>query len=319
MEVIIYLLLIFVGFGLLIKGADFLIDGASSLAYKLNVTPMVIGLTIVAFGTSTPELLVNIFAAFEGNTGVSFGNIVGSNIANIFLILGISSIVRPLSTKNNTVWKEIPFTLLAGLVLFVLANDILFGGSDNLLSSGDGIILLFFFIIFFIYVFSIAKVDTNGHVEIKTLSNLKIAIYIIAGLLGLMGGAKLVVDNAILIAHLFQIGERVIGLTLVALGTSLPELFTSVVAAKKGEVDIAVGNVVGSNIFNIFFILAATAIIEPLRIISVMNIDLSVMILASLFLFFSMFTGGKRVIDRWEGILFLILYLVYTFWLYFAS
>jgi cation:H+ antiporter len=293
MDLIIYLLLSAIGFGLLIKGADFLIDGSSSLAYKLNVSQMVIGLTIVAFGTSAPELLVNLFAAIEGNTGVSYGNIVGSNIANILLILGIAAIVRPLTTKKNTVWKEIPFTLLAGLVLLVMGNDFFFTGEENVISSGDGIILLFFFIIFFVYVFSIAKIDTNSKIEIKVLSNLKITLFIIVGLLGLMGGAKLVVDNAVKIAQLFNISERVIGLTLVALGTSLPELVTSVVAAKKGDVDIAVGNVVGSNIFNVFFIIAITAIISPIPISDIMNIDLSVLIIASSLLFFSMFTGNN--------------------------
>ena len=313
MEVVIYLILVSLGFVLLIKGADFLIDGSSSLAYKLNVSQMVIGLTIVAFGTSAPELLVNLFAAVEGNTGISFGNIVGSNIANILLILGIAAIVRPLSTKKNTVWKEIPFTLLAGLVLLVMGNDFFFTGEENVISSGDGIILLFFFIIFFVYIFSIAKNDSNSKIEIKVLSNLKITFFIIVGLLGLMVGAKLVVDNAVNIAKLFEISERVIGLTLVALGTSLPELFTSVVAAKKGDVDIAVGNVVGSNIFNVFFIIAITAIISPISISNLMNIDLSVLIIASSLLFFSMFTGNKKIIDKWEGIIFLILYFAYSF------
>ncbi len=312
---ILSIILLVTGFLLLIKGADFLVDGSSSLAVRLKISQLVIGLTIVAFGTSAPELIVNIFAAIEGSSDVGFGNIVGSNIINILLILGIAAIILPLQTQKSTVWKEIPFALLGALVLFVMCNDILFGTPPSLISSGEGIILLFFFVIFIVYVFAISKVESENKVEVKELSTLKIIIFILIGLAGLIIGGKLVVDNAVNIAVSIGFSERVIGLTVVALGTSLPELFTSAVAATKGKADIAVGNVVGSNIFNVFFVLAITSIISPVQFKPAMNIDLLIMFIASLLLFITMFTGEKRKIDKWEAVVFLIIYIVYTTWL----
>jgi cation:H+ antiporter len=312
---IISIILLLAGFLFLVKGADFLVDGSSSIATKLNVSQIVIGLTIVAFGTSTPELIVNVFAAIELRSDVAFGNIVGSNIINIVLILGVAALISPLKTQKNTVWKEIPFALLGALVLLVLCNDNLLGTSPNIISASDGIVLLLFFIIFMVYIFAISKVESDNKVEVKDLTYIKIFAFISSGLIGLLIGGKLVVDNAVNIAVSIGISERVIGLTVVALGTSLPELFTSAVAAKKGNADIAIGNVVGSNIFNVFFVLAITAVIRPVPFKSAMNIDLLVMCFASLMLFFTMFTGGKREIDRWEAILFLIIYLCYTIWL----
>lgn len=315
MNLLITIILILIGFVFLVKGADLLIKGASSLATKWNVSQLVIGLTVVSFGTSTPELSVNVFAAISGHTDVSFGNVVGSNIVNILLILGIAALVRPLQSKKNTVWKEIPFTLLAGLTLFIMCNDNIFSDVPNILGTSDGIVLLFFFIIFIVYVFSLATVEGTSNVEIKNLSNLKIIIYIIVGLAGLVLGSELVVEEATSIAKLFNVSDRIIGLTIVAIGTSLPELFTSVVAAYKGDVDIAVGNVVGSNIFNVFFILSVSSIISPIQIDASMNFDMIVMIIASLLLFFTMFTGKKRLIDRWEALVFLIIYLSYNIFL----
>jgi len=312
---IISIILLLAGFLFLVKGADFLVDGSSSIATKLNISQIVIGLTIVAFGTSTPELIVNVFAAIELRSDVAFGNIVGSNIINIVLILGVAALISPLKTQKNTVWKEIPFALLGALVLLVLCNDNLLGTSPNIISASDGIVLLLFFIIFMVYIFAISKVESDNKVEVKDLTYIKIFAFISSGLIGLLIGGKLVVDNAVNIAVSIGISERIIGLTVVALGTSLPELFTSAVAAKKGNADIAVGNVVGSNIFNVFFVLAITAVIRPVPFKSAMNIDLLVMCFASLMLFFTMFTGRKREIDRWEAILFLIIYLCYTIWL----
>ena len=303
------------GFLLLIKGADFLVDGSSSLASRLKVSQIVIGLTVVAFGTSTPELIVNIFAAITGSSDVGFGNIVGSNIINILLILGIAALISPLQTQKNTVWKEIPFALLGALVLFVLCNDNFFGTLPNMISFGDGVILFFFFIIFIVYVFAISKVNTESTVEVKDLSTIKTISYIIVGIIGLFIGGKLIVDNAVIIAVNFGLSQRVIGLTIVAFGTSLPELFTSAVAATKGKADIAVGNVVGSNIFNVFFVLAITAIINPVSFKPAMNVDLIIMSAASLLLFFTMFTGENRKLDRWEAVVFLIIYIAYTAWL----
>lgn len=312
---ILSIILLVTGFLLLIKGADFLVDGSSSLAVRLKISQLVIGLTIVAFGTSAPELIVNIFAAIEGSSDVGFGNIVGSNIINILLILGIAAIILPLQTQKSTVWKEIPFALLGTLVLLVMCNDILLGTPPSLISSGEGIILLLFFVIFIVYVFAISKVESENKVEVKELSIMKIIIFILIGLAGLIIGGKLVVDNAVNIAASIGFSERVIGLTVVALGTSLPELFTSAVAATKGKADIAVGNVVGSNIFNVFFVLSITSIISPVQFKPAMNIDLLIMFIASLLLFITMFTGEKRKIDRWEAVVFLIIYIVYTAWL----
>ena len=300
---------------MLIKGADLLVEGSSSLASKLKIPQIVIGLTIVAFGTSTPELIVNVFSALEGTNDVGFGNVVGSNIINIFFILGIAALISPLQTKKNTVWKEIPFALLGALVLLVMCNDLLFNAQTNVISTSDGIILLFFFAIFIVYVFGIAEVKSENTIEVKQFSNSKILVFILSGLAGLVIGGNLVVNNAVIIAADLGVSDRVIGLTIVALGTSLPELFTSAVAAMKGKADIAVGNVVGSNIFNIFFVLAITAIINPVSFKPEMNLDLIVMSIASLLLFITMFTGEKRKIDRWEAVVFLIIYIGYTVWL----
>jgi len=312
---LISIFLLLAGFLLLIKGADFLVEGSSSLASKLNISQIVIGLTIVAFGTSTPELIVNVFSAIEGTNDVGFGNVVGSNIINIFLILGIAALISPLQTQKNTVWKEIPFALLGALVLLVMCNDILFNAGPGIISTSDGIILLFFFAIFIVYVFGIADVKSGDTVEVKQFSSSKIFLFIILGLAGLVIGGNLVVDNAVSIAADLGVSNRIIGLTIVALGTSLPELFTSANAAMKGKADIAVGNVVGSNIFNVFFVLAITAIISPVPFKPAMNVDLIVMSIASFLLFLTMFTGGKRKIDRWEAVVFLIIYLCYMVWL----
>jgi len=304
-------ILLLTGFLLLIKGADLLVDGASSLAKRFAVSEIVIGLTIVAFGTSTPELIVNLIAAIQDKSAISFGNIIGSNIVNILLILGIAGLIRPLPTAKNTVWREIPFALLAAVILFIMCNDALFNRSSDLLSRGDGLILLMFFTIFITYGFAIARVEGVNQTEVKSRSLLPIIFYILIGLAALLIGGKLVVDNAVTIARAFSLSEKLIGLTIVAIGTSLPELFTSAVAAKKGNTDIAIGNIVGSNIFNIFFILALTALVRPMEYDRALNFDLIVLIAASTLLFFTMFTGRKRSLDRGEAFLFLVALLGY--------
>ncbi|OGF26385.1 sodium:proton exchanger [Candidatus Falkowbacteria bacterium RIFOXYB2_FULL_34_18] len=307
-------ILFIIGFVILIKGANLLVDGAASIANKLKISSIVIGLTIVAFGTSAPEFIVNIFASVQGNTEIAIGNILGSNIANILLILGISAIIYPLATQKNTVWKEIPLSLLAAIILGVLANDTLIdGGIYSGLTRIDGIVLLSFFIIFLYYTFGIAKVSgENNDLEIKQLSNLKSTIYIIGGLLGLIIGGKWIVDGAIKIAELFNVSQSLIGLTVVAIGTSLPELATSAVAAYKRQTDIAIGNIVGSNIFNIFWILGASALIRPLPFSRNSDLDIIMTILASLILFIIMFVGKKHTIERWQGILMVLLYIGYV-------
>ncbi len=312
MQMPIPLFLLAIGFGLLVKGADYLVNGSSSMAKRLNVSEIMIGLTVVAFGTSAPELIVNIFAGISGNDAIAFGNIIGSNITNILLILGVAGVINPIITEKNTVWKEIPFSLLAAVVLMILCNDVFFKAAPvNLLSRGDALVLLLFFIVFLTYTFGIPKVEMKDEPEVRLLSMSKTVIYILVGLIALFLGGKLVVDNAIKIARVFLVSEKLIGLTIVALGTSLPELFTSAYAAFKGKSDIAMGNVVGSNIFNLFFILGITGVIHPLSFDRVLNFDFLVLIGVSLLLFLTMFTGKRRRLDRWEAIVFLLLYISY--------
>lgn len=315
-NILTYILLI-IGFILLIKGADLLVDGASSIAKKLNISAIVIGLTIVAFGTSMPELIVNLFASVGGNTDIAIGNILGSNIANILLILGVSAIIYPLATKRNTVWKEIPLSLLAAIVLGVMANDILIDGSGvSGLTRIDGIILIAFFIIFLYYTFEIAKISEEAsETDIKQFSNLKSAFYIVCGLAGLTLGGKWIVDSAVKIAEVFNVSQSLIALTIVAVGTSLPELATSAIAAYKKQTDIAIGNVVGSNIFNIFWILGVSSIIRPLPFNSNSAADIFMNVFASLILFVIMFIGKKHTVERWQGALFIIIYVGYIVFL----
>jgi len=314
---LLYVLLI-AGFVLLIKGADFLVNGASSIARRFHVSDLVIGLTIVAFGTSTPELFVNIFASTKGNTDIAIGNILGSNIANILLILGVSSIIYPLTVTKGTVWKEIPFSLLAILVVGVLANDRLIDKSNSsILLRTDGLVLLSFFIIFLYYSASIAK-RIEGIEELvpsKQYVLLRSLLWVMFGLIGLTVGGTLIVDGAVQLAMRLGMSQSVVGLTIVAVGTSLPELATSAMAAYKKNVEIAVGNVVGSNIFNIFFVLAVSSIIRPLPFKETNNIDIGTVILAELLLFAFMFTGRRRLLDRWEGAVFLVLYTAYIIFL----
>ena len=309
-----------IGFVFLIKGAEFLVDGAASVARSLKVSDLVIGLTVVAFGTSTPELFVNVIASFRGNTDIAIGNVLGSNIANVFLILGISSVIYPLAVTKGTVWKEIPFSLLAAVVLLFMANDrFLDRAGASALTRIDGLTFLCFFTIFLYYTFSIAaRVEgLEEHVPVIKYGWLRSVVYMIAGLAGLTIGGKWIVDGAIAFAAKLGLSESLIGLTIVAVGTSLPELATSAVAAHKKNVEIAVGNVVGSNIFNIFFVLGISATIKPLPFQTKNNIDLAVVILSSLMLFLFMFTGKKRSLDRWEGIVCLALYFGYIAFLIF--
>lgn len=318
MTAILPYVLFVIGFVLLIKGADLLVDGASSIARRLNVSDLVIGLTVVAFGTSTPELFVNIIASVKGNTDIAIGNVIGSNISNLLLILGVSSVIYPLTVTKGTVWKEIPLSLLAALILGILANDHLIDNrGPSALTRIDGLVFLSFFLIFLYYSFSIAKKieGMEDHVPAKTYGFEKSVLLIILGLIGLTLGGKWIVDGAVHLATLFGMSQSLVGLTIVAVGTSLPELATSAMAAHKKNVEIAVGNVVGSNIFNIFFVLGISSVIKPLPFQTRNNVDIGVVILASILLFFAMFTGKKRSLDRWEGIIFLALYAGYILFL----
>ncbi|MBN1803952.1 MAG: calcium/sodium antiporter [Sedimentisphaerales bacterium] len=309
-----YILFTLVGFAFVIKGADLLVEGAGALAKKFAVSDLVVGLTIVAFGTSLPELAVNIFAAVKGSTDIAIGNILGSNIANILLILGISGIIYPLTVTKGTVWKEIPLSLLAAVLLGILANDMLIdGAAKSRLSRIDGLVLLCFFIIFIYYSYSISNRadDTKTLFPEKKYGMKKISYMIFSGLLALIFGGKFVVDGAVYLATALGISQSTIGLTVVAVGTSLPELATSAVAAYKKNPEIALGNVVGSNIFNIFFVLGISSIVRPLEFGAKSNRDIGVLILSGIMLFVFMFTGKRHKLDRWEAGLFLAIYAVY--------
>lgn len=307
-------ILLLAGFALLIKGADLLVDGASAIARRYDISDLVIGLTVVAFGTSTPELFVNISASFKGSTGIAIGNVLGSNIANILLILGFSALIHPLRVTRGTVRREIPFSLLAALALYAAANDNLIDGwaySD--ISRSDGLIFLMFFAIFMYYSASIAHTggDHQGGQPRLSQGMGKSVLLMISGLIGLMLGGKWIVDGGVHMATAFGMSEALVGLTIVAVGTSLPELATSAMAAYKGNVEMAVGNVVGSNVFNIFFVLGISSIIKPLPFHAASNRDIGMVVLASFILFATMFTGRRQSLDRWEGALLLGIYAAY--------
>jgi cation:H+ antiporter len=303
-----------IGFALLVKGADWLVDGASALAGRLRVSSLIVGLTIVAFGTSSPELGVNLYASFQGTTDIAISNILGSNIFNIFFILGVSAIIYPLWVREDTVWQQIPLTFFAAVVLGILANDSLIDkASSSVLTRIDGIILLLFFMIFMFYILATARRERKEGKElatgVKQYGLIKTISFIVLGLVALILGSKWMIDGAVKLAEALGASQSLIGLTIVAVGTSLPELATSAVAAYKKNTSIAVGNIVGSNIFNIFFILGISSVITPLPFDAASNINIGVTIIASALLFVVMFTGAKRhLLERWEGIIFITLY-----------
>lgn len=313
---VISILLIILGLGILILGAEGLVRGSASMAKKWGISSLVIGLTIVAFGTSTPELVVNMFSAVRGSTDIAIGNIVGSNICNILLILGISAIVYPLSVKKSTIAREIPFALLGMILVLTMGNDMFFDGTGfNAITRTDGFSLIAIFIIFMFYIFGLAKKGEVEEEKVKIYSWPKSILFTIAGLALLVLGGQLLVDNAIIVARLAGLSEALIGLTVVAVGTSLPELATSVVAAYHKHDDIAIGNIVGSNIFNVFWILGLTGTMMQMPFNSAVNIDVLVGIGATVLLFVFMFVGTKRKLDRWQGVMFLLFYVAYTFYL----
>ena len=312
---LVYILFV-IGFIILIKGADFLVDGAVAISRRFGISDIVIGLTIVSFGTSAPELVVNLVASFNGNSEIAVGNVLGSNIANILLILGISALVFPLVVKENTTYKEIPFSLLSAIVVLFLGNDIIFSQEESsLLSNGDGLVLLCFFVIFMYYIFSISKDDVPDENPESDMKLSKAILFIGLGLVGLVFGGMWIVDGAVTMAQSIGVSESLIGLTIVAIGTSLPELATSVVAAYKKNTDIAIGNVVGSNIFNMFWILGLSATINPIPVLQRSNFDFAVNIFASILLFIFLFIGHKHILQRWQGAAFVLLYFGYVTYL----
>ena len=305
------IILLVVGFIILIKGADIFVDGASSIAGNFKISKMLIGLTIVAFGTSAPEFAVSVKSLISGNGDIVLGNVIGSNILNILLILGISSLFHFLNVKNNTVKKELPITLLITTLFAVLLSDHLFDSNiTNAFTRSDGIVLLLFFLVFIYYLISMARNKIDDDQNEKYMPIVKSIIYTIIGLICIIVGSNFVVDSASSLAAIIGISEKMISLTVIAFGTSLPELVTSVTATKKGEYDIAIGNVVGSNIFNIGMVIGLPiAIFGGISDITFNYIDLIVMLLSALLLF--IFSFKDKRISKKEGIAFLILFVIY--------
>lgn len=305
------------GLLLILVGANALTDGAASVAKRFNISSLVIGLTIVAFGTSAPELTVSVVSALKGSSDIAIGNVVGSNIFNALMIVGCTAAIVPISVTKGTLSKEIPLCVLASIVLFICANDVLINGaSQNSISSSDGMLLLCFFAIFLGYTFAIAhNGEENGESTIKIMPIWKASLFIIGGLAGLIYGGQFFVDGASGIARGLGVSESIIGLTLVAGGTSLPELATSVVAALKKNPEMAIGNVIGSNLFNIFFVLGCSATITPMNIQGITNLDLGVMIGSCVLLYIFGLFFKKRTITRPEGILLIASYIAYITYL----
>lgn len=308
------ILLLVLGFGILIKGADWLVNGGSSLARKYKISELAIGLTVVAFGTSMPELVVNTFAAYQSSADIVFGNIIGSNLFNLFAIVGITGLITPLVVQSSTVWKEIPFSLFGVLILLFISNNII--SAEASISRIESVVLLIFFSLFLYYVFrQLKKENTSDEVYQEEISNLKTWAFIIGGLIFLIVGGRLVVIESVEIAHALGISQTVIGLTIVAAGTSLPELATSIVAATKKKNDIAIGNIIGSNIFNIFFILGVSALIKPVDFNTKFNIDLYLLGIGTILLFLALFLGKKKILERWQAAVLFLIYIAYLLYL----
>lgn len=310
-----YLLLI-IGFVLLVKGADYFVEGASSIARNLRIPSIIIGLTIVAFGTSAPEAAVSITAALRGSNDIALGNIIGSNIFNLLVVIGMSALIKPLKVSPSMIRKDFPFSIVAAIVLLVIAFDTVLGGQAAMtLSQGDGIILLIFFGIFMYTMITEALKARQVEVEEQTSRQplWKSSILAIVGLVGIVAGGNFVVNSATDIARNFGLSENLIGLTIVAIGTSLPELVTSIVAAKKGKSDIALGNVVGSNLFNIFFVLGASALIHPIAVSILSIFDLAILIGVSVLLY--LVIVKQQCVKKWFGVSMLLAYGAYTFYI----
>ncbi|RXI99825.1 sodium:calcium antiporter [Anaerobacillus alkaliphilus] len=306
-------LLLLVGFGLLIKGADYFVTGSSNIASLLRVPPILIGLTIVAFGTSSPEATVSIIAALEGSSGVALGNVVGSNIFNITLVIGLTALINPLKVESETIRKEIPFALLGSVVLLVLISDVVLQTlSSNLLTRSDGFILLLFFAVFMYYIFEVVRKSRDKSTVVPQQPNVtwrKNVVFTLVGLGAIIFGGDLVVRNSTEIAFSLGMSETLVGLTIVAIGTSLPELVTSITAAIKKQSEIALGNIVGSNIFNIFFVLGTSAAISPLLVSSKIFIDVLLMIILTILLL--LFSRTRYAVGKYEGAILAASYLLY--------
>lgn len=304
-----------VGIVLVILGADWLTKGASALARRFNISELVIGLTIVAIGTSLPELVISLGSALKGSSGLSLGNVIGSNIFNSLLILGVTAIIMPIKFNAKMLTREIPFNLLASVVLILISGSMLVGGAQGeVITRNGGLILLCFLMVFMRYTFSITGDDTEEDAQ-DVLSVGKVVLLIICGLAGLILGGNLFVNGATDIARVIGMSEAVIGITIVSAGSSLPELAVSVNAARKGNVGIALGNVLGSNILNIFFILGCSASITPISLDGFSFVDYYVLICSSLLIYIVAKFGGKSIITRFEGAVLVLGYIAYTAYL----
>ena len=300
--------MIIIGLGLLIQGADWLIKGGGALARKYHIPELVIGLTVVAFGTSLPELVVTAFASGQNHQDLILGNVIGSNNFNLFVILGVTGLISPIVVQTGNVWKEIPISILAVILLFLLANNF-FIATPGIISRIDGMLLALLFAAFLYYTFhQLKKEDSPDEIQSSKLAGYKMWLFILIGIAGLVIGGHLVVSSAVEVAIKLGISEKIIGLTIIAMGTSLPELVTSVVAIIKKNSDIAVGNIIGSNIFNIFLILSVSSLIRPITYDVKFDIDLFLLAGGTLFLFVAMFTGIRKKLDRWEALVLLVVY-----------
>lgn len=312
-------LLMIGGLALILLGANGLTDGSAAVAKRFHISDLVIGLTIVAFGTSAPELVISVLSALNGSAELAIGNVVGSNTFNVLVIVGCTALVLPIKIGEGTMSKEIPLVILASLVLFVCANDVMLdGGTSNVINRSDGLILLAFFLIFMRYTFAIAHSGSDEEAEgqkVKIMPVWKSALFIVGGLAGLIVGGDFFVDGTSGIARSLGVSESIIGLTLVAAGTSLPELATSITAALKKKPGIAIGNVIGSNLFNIFFVLGCSATVSPLPMGGINNLDLTVMIASAVLLWLVGWFFRKRTITRAEGALMVACYVAYTVYL----
>jgi cation:H+ antiporter len=305
-------LLILVGFIILIVGAHFLVDGASGMAKRLNVSNLIIGLTVVAFGTSAPELVVNLVAALNpGTTDIALTNIIGSNMINTYVILGVAALIYPIVSQKSSRRFDMPLSLMAPVAVLLLV-----WGMNGQVNRAGGLILLLFFIWFMtVMIRKAMKHPEEAEEDFKPMKIWLAIIMILGGLGGLIGGAQLIVPSATRIAESWGVSQSVIGLTIVALGTSLPELATSAVAAFKKNSDIALGNVVGSNIFNVFFVLAVSAIIRPLPAYSNIYTDLIITALGSLLILIFVYTNKTHSIKRWGGVTLLLIYSAFLYWM----
>ena len=306
--------LIVVGFVFLIKGADFLVEGSSNIAKKFHIPEIIIGLTIVSIGTSMPELFVSTTSSINGYSDMSIGNIIGSNLCNLLLILGLSAMIRPIKFQRETRLIEMPMCLVITIIFMIFCN------TSGTIQKSEAIILIILFIMFIIYTIIMGKKGEQFdkdraiveiQIENKPISMIKSIIFIILGIIGLKIGGDLTVENSLVIARQFNVSEKVIGLTILAIGTSLPELVTSVTAAIKGNSDIAIGNIIGSNIFNILFIIGVSALISPLAYNFTYNIQMAILIIAMLVLALFPVIPPKNEMSRFNGVIYLMLYLIY--------